>query len=92
MSLAPTQSFYSEIAQNRRQSVLLVLVLMVVLGVIGLAIGYGLTGDVQSGLLVMAGGILLAGAAEPGLVLRRRQPACWARRARRRWTTRARRS
>jgi len=61
MSLAPTRTFYSEIAQNRRQSVLLVIVLMAVLGVLGLAIGYGLTGDVTSGLLVMAGGIILAG-------------------------------
>jgi len=61
MSLAPTQTFYSEIAQNRRQSVLLVLVLMVILGILGLAIGYGLTGDATSGLLVMAGGIVLAG-------------------------------
>ncbi|MFI5261778.1 MAG: M48 family metallopeptidase [Candidatus Limnocylindrales bacterium] len=61
MSLAPTQSFYSEIAQNRRQSALLVLVMMLVLALLGLAVGYGVTGDWQSGLLVMAGGIVLAG-------------------------------
>lgn len=61
MSLAPTQSFYSEIAQNRRQSALLVLVLMAILALLGLAIGYGLSGDWGTGLLVMAGGIILAG-------------------------------
>jgi heat shock protein HtpX len=66
MSLAPNQTFYSEIAQNRRQSVLLVIIIMAVLGLLGLAIGYGLTGSWQSGLAVMAGGIILAGLLSAG--------------------------
>jgi heat shock protein HtpX len=66
MSLAPTQTFYSEIAQNRRQSVLLVIIIMAVLGLLGLAIGYGLTGSWQSGVAVMAGGIILAGLLSAG--------------------------
>ena len=74
MSLAPTQTFYSEIAQNRRQSVLLVLVLMVILGVLGLAIGYGLTGDVTERPAGDGRRHHPGRPAQPGLVLRRRQP------------------
>ncbi len=93
MSLAPTQTFYSEIAPNRRQSVLLVIIIMAILGVLGLAIGYG--ADRQRGRaasLVMAGGIILAGLLSAGLVLRRRQPRPGRVAAPRRSTSRARRS
>ncbi len=42
-------TFYSQIAANRRNSVLLALVLTVLLGVLGFVIGYGLTGYLVGG-------------------------------------------
>jgi len=43
-------TFYTQIAANRRNSFLLVLILVVLLGLLGFAIGYGTTGTAEAGL------------------------------------------
>ena len=43
-------TFYSQIAANRRNSFLLMLVLVAVLALLGFAIGYGTTGDAAAGI------------------------------------------
>jgi heat shock protein HtpX len=53
-------TFYSQEAANRRESLLLVLVVAVVLGLLGFAIGYGASGYVQTGIVVTVGAIVLA--------------------------------
>ena len=50
-------TFYDQIAANRRQSFLLALVVVVILGLLGAAIGYALTGDTAGIVVVMAGAI-----------------------------------
>lgn len=61
MSTTPTQSFYEQIAANRRNSVLLVLVVGALLAALGFAIGYGTTGEAASGLVVLVGSLFMAG-------------------------------
>jgi heat shock protein HtpX len=59
-------TFYSEIAANKRNSFLLAFVVMALLGALGLAIGYALTGSLSGGIgatLIAAG---LGGAAALG--------------------------
>jgi heat shock protein HtpX len=58
MSLRAT--FYSQESANRRRSVLLVLVVALLLGALGFAIGYGTSGEVSAGLFVTAGAVVLA--------------------------------
>ena len=53
-------TFYSEQAANRRDSVLLVVVVAVILGALGFAIGYGTSGAVESGIAVTTGALVLA--------------------------------
>jgi heat shock protein HtpX len=60
MWLAPRSSFYDEIAQNRRRSLLLILVVAAILAALGFAIGYGLTGEAATGLIVLVLGVVLA--------------------------------
>ncbi len=45
------RSFYSQAGANRRNSFVLVLVVILILGALGLAIGYGTSGDVRVGLV-----------------------------------------
>jgi len=54
---APVQTFYSEISANRRQSILLVLLLTAFLGFFGFVIGYAVSGG------YVAGGIFATGIA-----------------------------
>ncbi len=58
--MSPVTTFYNQIAQNRRDSLLLVLVVFVVLGVLGFAIGYGVSGSLDATAYVVLGAILLA--------------------------------
>ena len=53
-------TFYSEQAANRRDSILLVLVVAVILGALGFAIGYGTSGAVATGIAVTSGALVLA--------------------------------
>jgi heat shock protein HtpX len=54
-------TFYSQIAANRRNSFVLALLVMAVLGVLGFAIGYGVSGQPSSGVAVTIGAALLGG-------------------------------
>jgi heat shock protein HtpX len=53
-------TFYSQEAANRRDSVLLVIAVAVILGALGFAIGYGTSGVVQTGIAVTTGALILA--------------------------------
>jgi len=53
-------TFYSQEAANRRDSVLLVVAVAVILGALGFAIGYGTSGVVQTGIAVTTGALVLA--------------------------------
>ncbi|MGH2466406.1 MAG: M48 family metallopeptidase [Candidatus Limnocylindrales bacterium] len=53
-------SFYDEIAQNRRDSLILVALVAAVLAVLGFAIGYGVTGEVVAGWFVLILAVILA--------------------------------
>ncbi|MGZ3632415.1 MAG: zinc metalloprotease HtpX, partial [Candidatus Limnocylindrales bacterium] len=61
MSAARTETFYSQITHNRRESVLLVVIITAILAALGLSIGYGLSGSLTVGVVAMAGAIVLAG-------------------------------
>src|SRR3954462_3723087 len=54
-------TFYNQIAANKRESVLLALVVAVLLGALGFAIGYALTGTVTGGLGTTLIAVALAG-------------------------------
>jgi heat shock protein HtpX len=54
-------TFYSQISANKRESVLLALVVAAILGVLGFAIGYALTGDAVGGLGATLIAVALAG-------------------------------
>ena len=57
-------TFYNQIAANKRNSVLLAIGLILLLSILGLAIGYGLTGDLAGGVsatvLALGVGILVS--------------------------------
>jgi heat shock protein HtpX len=53
-------TFYSQIAANRRNSFLLALVVVVLLGALGFAIGFGLSGYVQGGIVATAIAVVIA--------------------------------
>jgi heat shock protein HtpX len=53
-------TFYTQEAANRRDSILLVIIVAVVLGIFGFVIGYGTSGAVQTGIAVTIGAIVLA--------------------------------
>jgi heat shock protein HtpX len=53
-------TFYSQQASNRRRSVILVFVVAVVLAALGFAIGYGVSGDVNTAYIVLLGAVFLA--------------------------------
>jgi heat shock protein HtpX len=50
-------TFYAQISANRRQSFLLALIVVVLLGALGAAIGYALTGETAGILVVTAGAV-----------------------------------
>jgi heat shock protein HtpX len=53
-------SFFAQQAANRRNSLLLVLVVTALLAALGFAIGYGTSGVLEGGLYVTAGAVILA--------------------------------
>ncbi len=53
-------TFHSEEAANRRQSVLLAVIVLVVLAALGFAIGYGVSGDLGTAYIVLLGAVLLS--------------------------------
>lgn len=59
-------SFYDEIAQNRRDSLILVAIVAAVLAALGFAIGYGVTGQVAAGWFVLILAVILAFALSVG--------------------------
>jgi len=60
MSGQATQNFYQQEAANRRQSILLVLILTALLAALGFVIGYLLSGYWQGGLVAVAIAILIS--------------------------------
>jgi heat shock protein HtpX len=57
MSLRAT--FYDQESRNRRESLLLVVIVVAILAVLGFAIGYGTSGAVEGGIVVTIGAVLL---------------------------------
>jgi heat shock protein HtpX len=55
------ETFYSQIAANRRNSLLLALVVIVLFGALGFSIGYALSGTASGAVAVMLGALLLGG-------------------------------
>ena len=53
-------TFYAQEATNRRESIALVLIVMVVLAALGFAIGYGTSGYLEGGIVVTIGALVLA--------------------------------
>lgn len=60
MSTYQTQSFYQQIAANRRRSILLVLVIMAILGIFGFVIGYAMSGEPAGGIVAVVIALLIA--------------------------------
>ena len=56
----PVQNFYQQISANRRQSILLVLLLSGILGVFGFVIGFALSGHWQGGVVALVIAILIS--------------------------------
>ncbi len=54
------QSFYGQIASNRRKSVLLVLIVFILLAAVGFAIGLATGGTVESGLVAVVVAVVIA--------------------------------
>jgi heat shock protein HtpX len=59
-------TFYSQIAANRRNSFLLSLIVIALFAVLGFAIGYAISGDVSGALFVMGIAVLFGGLAAVG--------------------------
>jgi len=53
-------TFYSEIAANRRNSLVLMFAVIVLFGVLGTVIGYALTGELAGGLIALAIAVVIA--------------------------------
>ncbi len=60
MSTQPVQSFYAQIGANRRNSVVLVVILTALLGVFGFVVGFALSGSWQGGLLAVFIAVVIA--------------------------------
>ena len=56
----PTQSFYDQIAANRRRSLLLVLIITAILVVFGFVIGFAISGSVNGGIVAIVIAIIIA--------------------------------
>ena len=72
MQPRPVQSFYQQIAANRRQSLFLVFVLTALLAVFGFVIGYALSGSWQGGGVAVVIAVVLSLFLTSDLVLLRR--------------------
>ena len=59
-------TFYNQIAANRRNSLLLALFVMTLFGVLGFAIGYAISGSASGALVVTAVAVLFGGLAALG--------------------------
>ena len=55
------ETFYNQIAANRRNSLLLALIVIALFGALGFAIGYAIAGTAQGGVGVMAFALLIGG-------------------------------
>jgi heat shock protein HtpX len=60
MTVLPTQTFYEQIASNRRRSWLLVAVVAIVLAALGFAIGFGASGELAGGYVAIAIAVVVA--------------------------------
>jgi heat shock protein HtpX len=60
MTGAAHQTFYAQIAANKRQSVLLALIVAALLGLLAFAIGYGVTGSSAASVPIFAGVVILS--------------------------------
>jgi heat shock protein HtpX len=60
VTASPTQTFYQQIAHNRRESVLLVLVVAGILALLGFAIGYATTGSSSGGIAAVVIALIIA--------------------------------
>jgi heat shock protein HtpX len=60
MTGAARQTFYAQIAANKRQSVLLALIVAALLGLLAFAIGYGVTGSSAASVPIFAGVAILS--------------------------------
>jgi len=60
MSTQPVQSFYQQIGANRRNSVVLVVILTALLAVFGFVVGFALSGAWQGGLLAVVIAVVIA--------------------------------
>ena len=61
MSAPAVESFYDQIAANRRRSILLVLVITALLAAFGFVVGFALTGYWQGGVFAIGVAVLVAG-------------------------------
>jgi heat shock protein HtpX len=59
-------TFYDQIAANRRNSFLMAALVVVLLGLLGFTIGFGLSGDPAAGLAITSGAVLLGSLAGLG--------------------------
>ena len=55
------ETFYNQIAANRRNSVLLALIVIALFGALGFSIGYAVSGEVSGAVAVMLGALALGG-------------------------------
>jgi len=60
MTGAARETFYAQIAANKRQSVLLALIVAALLGLLAFAIGYGVTGSSAASVPIFAGVVILS--------------------------------
>jgi heat shock protein HtpX len=61
VTAAPRQTFYDQIAANRRNSILLITVVTFILALLGFSIGYGTTGELAAAVPLTAGSMLFSG-------------------------------
>jgi hypothetical protein len=54
-------TFYNQIAANRRNSFLLALIVIVIFGALGFSIGYAVAGSAEGAVAVMIGALVLGG-------------------------------
>ncbi len=66
MTLSPTQTFYQQIAHNRRESLLLILVVALLFAALGFSIGYATTGTSSGAIAALVIAMILAGLLSAG--------------------------
>ncbi|MFI5254470.1 MAG: zinc metalloprotease HtpX [Candidatus Limnocylindrales bacterium] len=60
MNAPARQTFYAQIAANKRQSVVLAFIVILILGLLGFAIGYGLTGSTAASVPILIGVVVVS--------------------------------